>query len=258
MLLAAIARKFGGRLLATIAIVAPLGVWSASGLAQDGSSQPETEPVTAGSATQGRYRLELGAGRPTFTGDTKSYRELYGHPHPFIQFNIERALTSRYATLGLGGRAGLYKESGFAADVADDSVVQDGASETELTLVPLQGVLVARLTPFAGRWLLVNAWAGPEWLYVQEVRAPVQGGAATTGGGDSVYVNKGFNRGLVTGASISIRLDPLDESAVSSLSILGYRSIYITPFYEIITSTRNVGQFSRTNTGILFTFESMI
>lgn len=207
---------------------------------------------------QGRYRLEFGFARPSFSSAIEHYDELYGNPQFYPTIAFDRAFWNLYVTIGLGGRFGIYKESGFAADSSSGEVTKDKESDNELTLIPLQAVAIAHMSPVPGRWLVLNFWAGPENLYVQEIRNPIKGEGSASESTDAVYVNSGWNLGVVSGASASIRLDPLEDESVSSLSILGFRSVYITPFIEVVKSTKGTGLFSRRNAGILFTFESML
>lgn len=224
--------------------------------AQSESSRPSTEPAKV--PIQGHYRLEIGLGRPIFDSTTEHYTDLYGKPSMYPELALDRSFFDWYGTVGLGARIGFYKDTGVAGDGHDkDNFVRDENSDSELTLIPLQAVVTARFTPFTKRWVVISVWGGPEYLYVQETRNPVKSSGATTTG-DSVYVNSGWNPGIVTGLGLSFRLDPLDEMSVGSLRIIGFRSIYITPFLEVVTSKKKTGQFSRKNAGILFTFESML
>lgn len=219
----------------------------------------------------GSFRVGLGAGRPTFDEKVvKYYDDLYGkpsiHPDLFLDYN----LFDWYLTLGVGARFRYYRATGYAAqtsnptgDTLSDAEI-DRNSDVELVMIPVQGVVTAEITPWRTSFFTLNAWTGVERMFVQETRHPKEGGtssfAAATTDDDSneTYVSKGWNTASVVGASVSLRLDYFDRASVNSLAIMGFRSVFLTPYMEIVkTQKAEMGKWDRRILGLLFTFESI-
>lgn len=217
----------------------------------------------------GSFRFALGAGRPTFDEKkVKYYDDLYGKAKIHPDMNLDYYFLDWYVTLGLGLHTSYYRASGKASQVAStgsgtlDPSQIDKDSDLELVLIPMQGVVTMEITPWKGSFITLNGWTGVERMFVQETRYPSAdtGGTSSTStdtSGSSTYVNKGWNEGTIIGASASLKMDYFDRST-NSLEILGFRSVYITPYVTIAKTTKTkVAAFDRKTMGILFTFESI-
>lgn len=242
----------------------------------------------------GRYRLRISGARPTFSEQLKFYHQLYGNEHWYPQIQGDWFAWDWYATLGLSFRMGYYLAEGHAAqstrakpDIAeadfggDGAAVQkDRAGPTTLTLVPLQMLLAAQFTPFSQKWLVLDGFAGFEYLYWQEVRTQpksAQAGlrpaprlsrpyfgadviAATKASEDTSdgYTNKGYKRSIVVGWGLNIAVNALDERSVASMrASMGLGNVYVTPFMEMVRQLDKGVTFSRQIFGVGFTFESI-
>lgn len=219
--------------------------------------------------TVGKTKIHIGYAQPTFS-KVKYYKDLYGSENGMPQFNVDRFFFASSFTVGLGFHLAYYKDSGKASlnKPSGDKAEKDPDSPTELTLLPLQIVATAQLSPFPQRWITLQAWGGMEYLYVQEVRHPKTestptqttptSGTPTTTSEPKTYVNSGSNYGAVTGVGLSFRLDSIDKGTVSTLPAIGLRSVYLTPYIEQVTTIRHeLGKWDRLTMGLLFTFESL-
>lgn len=223
----------------------------------------------------GTYRIRVGMARPNFDDGLKFYDKLYGDPEWYPTLAADWFAWDWYATLGLSFRAGYYTAGGNAArvvagkstkDLEASDIEKDPNGPTTLTLLPLQVAFTAEITPFSGKWLVLDGWFGVERLYWQEVRASSQTDEtasirfATAEEDDSndALTNKGWKNATVIGASANILLNPIDEGAASSMrGSMGLGFIYLSPFMEIVRTTSKDGvSFGRTSYGLGFTFES--
>lgn len=218
----------------------------------------------------GSFRVGFGAGQPTFDEKVvKYYDDLYGKPRLHPDMFLDYYFFDWYLTLGVGGRLRYYRTTGYAAQTSNptgDSLSEaeiDRNSDVELVLIPAQAVLTAEITPWRTSFFTLNAWTGVERMYVQETRHPKDGAssfAATDSDDDSgaTYVSRGWNTASVVGASVSLRLDYFDRASVNSLNIIGFRSVFLTPYMEIVkTQKATMGKWDRRILGLLFTFESI-
>lgn len=218
----------------------------------------------------GSFRVGLGLGRPTFDEKVvKYYDDLYGKPRIHPDVFLDYYLFDWYLTIGVGARLRYYRAEGHAAqtssptgDTLSESEI-DRNSDVELVLVPAQGVITAEITPWRTSFFTLNAWTGIERLYVQETRHPKEQATSTlaTATEDTAkptYVSRGWNTASVVGASVSLRLDYFDRASVNSLDIIGFRSVFLTPYMEIVkTQKGTMGKWDRRTVGVLFTFESI-
>ena len=250
---------------------------------------PVRDPTTTTAATYGKryrdkesgkkvlfgeHRIRLSLARPEFE-DLEFYDTLYGDEKNYFMVNADWFAWDWYATLGLSLRFGYYTATGFTADSVDDAddvseddleVNRDGP--TSLTLLPFQLVGTMEFTPFDGKWLVIDAWAGYERLYFQEARTV--GGASDTASvimlqdtesdddDDGTPVNSGWSSGTTVGVSANILLNALDDRGARSLRSIGLGYIYLSPFMEIVTTVNdNDVPFGRSVVGLGFTFESL-
>jgi hypothetical protein len=244
----------------------------------------------------GKYRVRIAAARPQFD-ELEFYDELYGDEKAYPQFQADWFAWDWYATLGLSFRFAYYSAEGRAAKAnkPKDQVVasdfegeapparRDEAGPTTLTLVPLQLLAAAQFTPFDRKWIVVDAYAGLEYSYWQEVRTKAQsstsatgtGGSTDTGGtgsstaaamllaetegdDDDGYTNTGFKTASVFGVGLNILLNGLDERSVASMrGSMGLGYVYLSPFLEVVRQLDGGASFSRSVIGVGFTFESL-
>lgn len=227
----------------------------------------------------GTYRVRVGMARPKFDDGLKLYEELYGDPNWYPTLSADWFAWDWYATLGLSFRAGYYTAGGHASkvvagqdktDIDDSNYEKDSNGPTTLTLLPLQVALTAEITPFQGKWLVLDGWIGYERLYWQEVRASSSvddtasirfATADDDDAEDDALTNKGWKNATVIGVSANILLNPVDEGAAASMrGSMGLGYIYLSPFMEIVRTTatdkKDKASFGRTSYGIGFTFES--
>jgi hypothetical protein len=242
----------------------------------------------------GKYRVRIAAARPQFD-ELEFYDELYGDEKAYPQFQADWFAWDWYATLGLSFRFAYYSAEGRAAKAnkPKDQVVEsdfegeapparrDEAGPTTLTLVPLQLLAAAQFTPFDRKWVVVDAYAGLEYSYWQEVRTKAQSSATATGGStdtggtggstaaamllaesegddDDGYTNTGFKTASVFGVGLNILLNGLDERSVASMrGSMGLGYVYLSPFLEVVSQLDSGASFSRSVIGVGFTFESL-
>jgi hypothetical protein len=246
----------------------------------------------------GRYRIRIAAAKPRFD-ELEFYDDLYGDEKAYPQFQADWFAWDWYATLGLSFRFAYYSAEGHAAkankpkdqvvesdfDGAEPPAKRDKAGPTTLTLVPLQLLGAAQFTPFDRKWMVVDAYAGLEYLYWQEVRTKAQSstsstatgsGAGTDTGGtgtspaaamllaesegddDDGYTNTGFKTASVFGVGLNILLNGLDERSVASMrGSMGLGYVYLSPFIEVVKQLDGGASFSRSVIGVGFTFESL-
>lgn len=224
----------------------------------------------------GDYRLRIAGGRPQFDDCSKCsdfYSKLYGSPAIYPSLTADWFAWDWYVTLGLRFSMGYYTDEGYAAkgvsntetkDIEKDQIVQDKNGPTSMTLLPFQFGFVAEMTPFQKKWLVLDGWIGVERLYWQEVRSTAQASSkALIAEGDAegdALTNKGWKGATVIGAAANILLNPLDEGAASSMrGTMGFGSIYLSPYVEIVRSRPKESQrvsFGRTTYGLGFTFET--
>lgn len=224
----------------------------------------------------GTYRVRVNYNRPDFNDGLKFYDEAYGKPSAYPSLDADWFAWDWYVTLGLKFGLGYYTDDGHALKsktagktkdtVTEDDVEQDQNGKTSLTLVPLQASFAAEMTPFSGKWLVIDGWIGVERLYWQEVRTG--GGSTTTKAAmiadnsadnkDETLTNKGWKNATVVGAAANILLNPIDEQGAASMrGSMGLGYIYLSPFVEIVRTKGDDGvSFGRKIMGLGFTFES--
>ncbi len=227
----------------------------------------------------GSYRVRVSGEQPTFDDGLDFYKEAYGSPKNYPMFAADWFAWDWYATLGLSFRMGYYTADGYALkstttgkekkDLTADDVTKDKNGPTSLTLVPLQVALTAEMTPFTGKWIVLDGWVGIERLYWQEVRTggssststttPTKSTTAATGAKDDSLTNKGWKNGTTVGVSANILLNPLDEEGATSMrGVMGLGYIYASPYVEIVRMTNKDGvSFGRKIFGLGFTFETV-
>lgn len=242
----------------------------------------------------GRYRLRIAGAKPRFSDQLKFYDQLYGSANWYPQIQGDWFAWDWYATLGLSFRLGYYVDEGYAAQAtkAKSEIVEadfggngaavqkDPAGPTTLTLVPLQMLLAAQFTLFNQKWLVLDGFAGFEYLYWQEVRTQPKNAlsaissssrlrrpkfgsgllAATKTSDDTTdgYTNSGYKRAIVVGWGLNIALNSLDERTVASMQgSMGLGAVYLTPFVEMVRQIDKGVSFSRSIYGVGFTFESV-
>ncbi|MEY4631084.1 MAG: hypothetical protein RIQ81_1204 [Pseudomonadota bacterium] len=215
----------------------------------------------------GRYQIQVGGFSPDFDDGIKYYEDLYGKPTKYGFIGSDFSPWAWFIHPSFGIRAAYFTDSGRAAkdvDASTGEVTKDENGKTALTLVPFQFLLGLRATPFPGKWLVGHVYLGRERMYFQEVRRG--GGSASminaphSGiSGDGALTNKGWLSGNVTGASVSVLLNPLDERSVRSMAgSTGLGFVYLSLFHEKVTYIdRSRVSWGRSSTGIGFSFESI-
>jgi hypothetical protein len=225
----------------------------------------------------GTYRVRVKYNRPDFDDGMRFYDEAYNKPSDYPSFDADWFAWDWYVTLGLKFGMGYYTDEGHALkaksgvakakeDLDPDDVEEDPNGKTTLTLIPLSTSLTAQMTPFKGKWLVLDGWIGVERVYWQEVRNGA-GTATTTAmiqdtateSKDETLTNKGWKNGTVIGAAANILLNPLDEQGANSMrGSMGLGYIYLSPFFEIARSTNKDGvSWGRKIIGLGFTFETV-
>jgi len=238
---------------------------------------PRGDSVPSRKALFGTYRLRLSINKPTFGEDLKFYEDLYGAPKNYGMFGADWFAWDWYVTFGLGLRGGFYGASGQRVKSGSvnrsnpDPAAFAKTGKTTLTVLPLQALLTMEFTPFERKWLVIDGWFGSEYAYWQEVRvdeAPDSKASINAGGlraataataDEGSLTNKGWAPATVVGIAANILLNPLDDRGVKSMeSTMGLGYVYLTPFMEIVTSTKNEGvNWGRKVFGLGFTFESV-
>ena len=199
------------------------------------------------------------------------YEKLFSSPSLYPTFWIERSALALPFGIDLSGglRFGYYSDEGKSAKRSstlvldggeldrdlDDSEV-DASQQSRLTMIPIDLVLNASISPFAGRWVAANVWAGWGFNFVENT---TQAKLASDVDQSEVtpFVNSGWNKELVTGASLSFDITKLDSISSYSLKVYGVESIFITPFLQIVKTLENeVGTYDREMYGLMFTFET--
>lgn len=221
----------------------------------------------------GRYHMRLDVhGAPDFNDGLKYYDDLYGEPSRYASFGADYTPWGWYVNFGVGIRAGMYTDNGRTAVSSPDSdgnVTSYSDRKTTLTVLPFQFLGVARMSPFSAKWVVLEAYAGRERAYFQEVRnIDVDNSAALRSrdsagliatDGEDAWTNKGWLSGNVIGYAASILLNPLDERAANSMrNTLGIGFVYLTVFQEQVSYLdRDRVSFGRKSTGVGFTFETV-
>ncbi len=201
-------------------------------------------------------------------GETNQYKVLYGDEKKELGFFAGYYLWTYLFDFGLAGKFGYYRASGHPVTGIDRnslpikgdlpaSITADPSQSMELSLLPIQVLGNIALSPFASRRVVLRAWFGPEFLYVQESIKPDLP-STVSGGSDSSFVNKGWNQGFVYGAMLSIGITGLEARSDYAMRSIGIDRTYISPFLEVIkTNDDKMGNFDRKNYGIAFNFESL-
>ena len=220
----------------------------------------------------GRYHIQLNFhNSPEFDDGLKYYDDMYGKTGRYGTFGADYTPWGWFVNLGFGLRSGIYRDSGHAASSVSsttDEVTLDDNGKTTLTLLPFQFLVIARMTPFPAKWIVLEAYYGRERADFQEVRdvlstssAMSKSGRQVQSGvvGDSALTNKGWLSGNVSGAAVHILMNPLDERSVRSMvNSLGLGFVYLTLFKEQVTYLdRDRISFGRSSSGIGFAFETV-
>ncbi|SME87747.1 hypothetical protein [Pseudobacteriovorax antillogorgiicola] len=254
----------------TIILVLSLGAFGSSqGMAQDeelGQNEIENSSPTRRHRT---YHFGIGVARPMSIGnDYNHYEKLFGSGSAYPE------IWGEYSFLTLGGgfdlgvsfRTGLYQDSGKSAgniDVPDGGLEQDlsdsdvdATQKSQLTLIPLQTSLSLSYAPFSSRFLVASVWGGLSYTYVENT---TQANLDSSVDQSEVvpFVNSGFNVEQVVGASLSFDVSKIDPRAAYSLKVYGISGIFLTPFFQTVTTVSNeVGVYDRTTLGVMFSFEA--
>ncbi|MCX6117042.1 MAG: hypothetical protein NT027_05850 [Proteobacteria bacterium] len=224
----------------------------------------------------GSKKIQLGLNKPTFTEKGTLLEKLYGKPREYFSFGVDWFPFDGWVSPGISGKIGGFSWTGKAAKAADRSqpisesnLTVDENSKAVLLFVPLQLAAKVQMTPFKKKWLIFDAWFGYEYGWWQETRPEDSDSAsgATTAAllADAeteqkpVLTSKGVNNALIFGGSAHILISWLDEKSSRSMrETMGLSSIYLTPFFESVKSTKTGGYtFGRNLFGLGFTFESV-
>lgn len=222
----------------------------------------------------GQTRINLAVNRPDFTEQKEIREKLYGAPVMHPSLTVDWFPFDWWVNPGLALRAAGYTVTGKAAkgsptqsELDSGDVEIDENSKTRLLFIPLMAAAKVEMTPFRGKWLVLEGWVGYEYGWWQETRdvaasvRPIRMAAAdgTTDDNDSVLTTKGSKKSMVVGAAANILLNWLDEKSVRSMvDTMGMSHIYLSPFFETVRSTDTQGlSFNRNTIGLGFTFESV-
>lgn len=212
----------------------------------------------------GTYKIKIGASKPSFQGGLRYYEDLYGAPPIGATMKFDYFFLDDVMPLGVGLHLGYSQDTGHPAQTNSPS--SGGAFEQEeldsnqdllLVLMPIQFNLVAQW-PLFQKFVVLDAWAGIEYLYFQESRHSQAESEGSTGG--DTFVNTGRNYSYVFGGGINLRIDQLESGNGRSLKNMGIQAIYLMPYYEVAKSFKSSlkgGDFSRNSAGILFSFETI-
>jgi len=203
----------------------------------------------------GTHRLHLGVVYPKFD-NSNEYKLVYGEPSVGPALGVDYFFFDWFATLGLGFRMSYLTDRGKALIIRDGVITKDAAGKVELTVVPLQLLGIFEATPFTAKWLVLSGWVGFEWAYFQEVRSD-DDDSETEDKDTTKLTNSGWRKATVFGVGVSFLLDWLDSKSVSSMAIMGIKSVYLTPYIEVVKETGSEPfDFSRSILGGAFTFET--
>ncbi len=164
---------------------------------------------------------------------------------------------------------GYYRDTGHSAIRSTDLVLGGGglnrditeaevdhSQKSVLTIVPLQGVISLGFSPFAARWVVANLWGGFGLTYIENTTKADLGDDADQAD-VKPYLNSGWNREQVIGASLSFDISALSPRDAYSLRVYGIESIYLTPYFQTVATRKNkVGIYDRSMMGLMFTFET--
>jgi len=215
---------------------------------------PDTSADTEDVKIFGSSRLHLGVVFPDF-GVGKGYKLVYGEPAAAPALGVDYFFFDWFATLGISLRLNYFKDTGKALIIRDDVITKDEAGKLELTITALQALAIFEATPFTKKWVVLSGWFGYEKAYFQEVR--VDDATGTDDDDTNKLTNNGWREALVLGGGLSFCLDWLDSKSVNSMAIMGIKSVYLTPYFEIVEELSNKRfNFSRSSIGAAFTFES--
>lgn len=241
---------------------------------------PKKSPIRRGSPPVekdnvfGRYKVRIGVGKPKFDDGMKCFHELYGNERMYPTFGLDVFAFDWYVTIGASLRFNYYSQRGNAAKSKngtpkgdDCSILEiDDNEQTQLTVLPFQGLGIIQFTPFPKKWLVFDVWGGLGYTYFQETRIGTAEEKSTTttttnsssSDSDSTLTNKGSTKEIVFGGSANILINSFDERSVSSLhETMGLGAIYIAPFLEVTRTMAKSGvSFGRSTIGLVFTFES--
>lgn len=218
------------------------------------------------------YHFGFGVAKFSAIGNEYNhYEKLFSSPSLYPTFWVERSvLALPYGIdLSAGLRFGYYSDTGKSArplgansigenglerDLSDDEI--DNTQESNLRMIPIDFVLNASISPFSGRWIALNFWAGIGYNFIEnstkaDLPDDVDQGNVTP------FVNSGWNQETVSGFSFSIDVTKLDSISAYSLRVYGIESLFITPFVQMVTTTDDkLGTYDRDMYGLMFTFET--
>lgn len=221
--------------------------------------------------TEKEYNFGLGVAYLSDIGNEYNhYEKLFGKPNIYPEFWADYSpLSWKWFDLSLGLHIGYYRDTGHSAKRTEEQELQEGGLSRDLTdedvdktqksrlaLIPVQGVASIGISPFTRRWIVANFWGGIGFTYVENT-TEADLGSDVSQSDIQPYLNSGWNRERVLGASLSIDLSWISARDAYSLKVHGIEAIYLTPFYQkVVTSKNKVGIYDRTMLGLMFTFES--
>jgi hypothetical protein len=228
----------------------------------------------------GSKRVSLNMHKPTFTEQKKLLDTLYGSGREYYSFGVDWFPLDWGINPGLLFSLGGFSWTGKAAvaadkskPIAEDNLRLDENSKTSLLFLPIQTGFKIEMTPFDRKWVVFDVSIGYEYGWWQETRPTDADSVATSSLGlvaatsstststsdQPVLTSKGVSNATVIGASAHILLNGLDQrSARSMQTTMGLSNIYLTPFFQSVSSLKKGGYtFGRNVFGIGFTFESL-
>ena len=240
-------------------------------------SPPVPEQISTIPETRSRRKpstlFGVGIGRPNLIGKYNHYQKIYGKFEKMLSLQMGSYLYTYGIDFGLSAKFGYFNAGGSplrsltANDVTLETPLKrdipenfqtDPNQKVELTLIPVQTLLEVAYSPFPiSRRIVLRAYAGPEFLYVQETLKPNIPSTETVPAGTQL-VSKGWNRSLVTGAMISISINGIEARSDYALKSIGVDRTYISPYIELVTTTNDkMGNYDRKIYGISLQFEGL-
>lgn len=214
----------------------------------------------------------LGLGKVTDLGKYNHYKIFYGSEKNMMLLHSGYYFFTKVVDFGASLKLGYYQATGhplaslaslggLQPPIKEDlpaNTVTDPNQKLELTLIPAQLLLNLAYSPFyQSRRLVLRGWFGVEFLRVEEtLSADIPPDVSNSG--VSKFTQSGWNQGVVTGGMLSISLSGLEPRSDYALRSMGIDRVYLSPFFEIVTTTDDkMGNYDRKTYGILIDFEGL-
>lgn len=244
----------------------PVSQPSDAAVAEDGPTSAQSLNTERSSTAKdkkifGSYRLRLGVQKPTFDDGQKHYEQYYGNTKAYPMFQADWFAWDWYVSLGLSFRLGYYRATGYTSttDPEASTYTKNKESPTTLIILPIQIAVIGEMTPFDGKWAVLDFWLGIENATFQETRNIGSEQSSTSESETGVLANSGTKLSSTFGVSMNILLNQFDRKTVNSMRpALGLGSVYISPYVEIVRQLSKEGvSLGRSSVGLGFTYETI-